>query len=175
MPKETSLRRHEQPRDREAVGGPRLESPDWETRQTIDTFIEMGDGTIADVINVALEKHWLRSNTKLSSLLSQALAASRLVSREDAAAAGGGGYDSDEEDPELLSLTEDSGGVRDLAVNDWARIKVLDGHWYSPADQYFGNRVPDKPTAVPALHPCPWTIEDVSMQEISPLIIPAPV
>jgi hypothetical protein len=72
------------PRDREAVGGPRWESPDWETRQTIDTFIEMGEGTITDVINVALEKHWLRSNTKLSNLLSQALAASRLASRDDA-------------------------------------------------------------------------------------------
>jgi len=160
------------PRDREAVGGPRWESPDWETRQTIDTFIEMGEGTITDVINVAGEKLWLRSNTKLSSLLSQALAASRLASREDAAAAGGGGYDSDEElsddeeDPELLSLTEDAGGVRDLAVNDWARIRILDGHWYSPADQYFGNRIPGKPTVVPAIHPCPWTIEDVTMQEI---------
>ena len=160
------------PRDREAVGGPRWESPDWETRQTIDTFIEMGEGTITDVINVAGEKLWLRSNTKLSSLLSQALAASRLASREDAAAAGGGGYDSDEElsddeeDPELLSLTEDAGGVRDLAVNDWARIRILDGHWYSPADQYFGNRIPDKPTVVPAMHPCPWTIEDGQMQAI---------
>ena len=160
------------PRDREAVGGPRWESPDWETRQTIDTFIEMGEGTITDVINVALEKHWLRSNTKLSNLLSQALAASRLASREDAAAAGGGGYDSDEElsddeeDPELLSLTEDAGGVRDLAVNDWARIRILDGHWYSPADQYFGNRVPGKPTVVPAVHPCPWTIENGSIPEI---------
>ena len=158
------------PRDREAVGGPRWESPDWETRQTIDTFIEMGEGTITDVINVALEKHWLRSNTKLSNLLSQALAASRFASREDAAA-GGGGYDSeelsdDEEDPELLSLTEDAGGVRDLAINDWARIRILDGHWYSPADQYYGNRVPNKPTVVPAHHPCPWTLDKVSLQVI---------
>ena len=160
------------PRDREAVGGPRWESPDWETRQTIDTFIEMGEGTITDVILVAHEKLWLRSNTKLPNLLSQALAASRLASREDAAAAGGGEYESeeeltdDEEDPELLSLTEDAGGVKDLAVNDWARIRILDGHWFSPADQYFGNRVPDKPTAVPAYHPCPWTVEEVSIQEI---------
>lgn len=159
------------PREREAAGGPRWESPDWETRQTIDTFIEMGEGTITDVINVALEKLWLRSNTKLSNLLSQALAASRLASRDDAAAAGGG-YDSDEElsddeeDPELLSLTEDAGGVRDLAINDWARIRILDGHWYSPADQYFGNRVPERPTVVPAIHPCPWTIEGIAMQEI---------
>lgn len=160
------------PRDREAVGGPRWESPDWETRQTIDTFIEMGEGSVSDVINVAVEKLWLRSNTKLPNLLSQALAASRLASREDAAAAGGGGYDSDEElsddeeDPELLSLTEDAGGIRDLAVNDWARIRILDGHWYSPADQYFGNRIPGKPTVVPAYHPCPWTTEDISTHEI---------
>ena len=41
------------------------ESPDWEASQTIDALIEMGEGPITDVINVALEKHWLRSNTKL--------------------------------------------------------------------------------------------------------------
>ena len=81
----------------------------------------------------------------------------------------GGGCDSDEglsddeEDPELLSLTEDAGSVRNLTVNDRARIRILDGHWYSPADQYFGNRIPDRPTVVPAVHQCPWTIEDVSI------------
>jgi len=107
------------------------------------------------------EKRRLRSNTKLSNLLSQALAASRLGSGEDAAAAGGGDYDSDEElsdheeDSDLLSPTEDAGGLRGLAANDWARIKILDGHWYSPADQYLGNRVPGKPTVVPAARPCP--------------------
>jgi hypothetical protein len=47
------------PCDREAVGGLHLESPDRETCQTTNTFIEMGEGTITDVINIALEKHWL--------------------------------------------------------------------------------------------------------------------
>ena len=56
--------------------------------------------------------------------------------------------------------------MRDLAINDWARIRILDGHWYSPADQYFGHRVPDKPTVIPAFHLCSWTIEDDSIPEI---------
>jgi hypothetical protein len=158
--------------DREAIGGPRWESADWETRQTVDTFIECGEGTVSEVLNVAQEKYWLRKNTKISDMLSQALAASRLASREDATA----GYESedelseDEEDPELLSLTEDAGGVRDLAVNDWARHRILDGHWYSPADQFYGHTVSDRPVVVPASHPCPWTVEDEDSATTHPLM-----
>jgi len=96
------------PRGRKAIGGPCWESPDWEA------------------IN--------RSGTKLSNLISQVLAASRLTSRDDAGGGGGGGYNSGEElsdvkdSPKLLSLTEDAGGIRDFVVNDWARIRILDGH-----------------------------------------------
>jgi hypothetical protein len=71
--------------------------------------------------------------------LSQASAASRLASGEDAVIARGGRYDSDKElndNPGLLSSTEDVDGVRDLAVNGWARIRILDGCWYSPARHY---------------------------------------
>ena len=39
----------------------------------------------------------------------------------------------DEDDPELMQLTEES-GVRDLALGDWARARILNGHWFSPAD-----------------------------------------
>jgi len=55
---------------------------------------------------------------------------SRLASRCDAAAAAdGGGYDCDDglssdEDPRLSSLKEHAGGVRDLAINDWARSSI---------------------------------------------------
>lgn len=157
--------------DCEAVGGIQWESQDWETRQTVDTFIECAEGTISEVLNVAQEKYWLRKNTKISDMLSQALAASRLASRDDGTA----NYESedelsdDEEDPELMSLTEDAGGVRDLAVNDWARHRILDGHWYSPADQYYGNSVADRGTVVPAVHPCPWTVDDDESCEPHPL------
>ena len=55
--------------------------------------------------------------------------------------------------------------MRDLAVSHWARIGSSTVT-YSPADQYLGHRIPDKPTVVPAFHLCPQTIEDVSIQEI---------
>jgi hypothetical protein len=55
-----------------------------------------------------------------------------------------------------MSLTEDSGGVKDLALNDWARNRLLDGYWTSPADQWYGYTVRELPTAVSAIHPTPW-------------------
>jgi hypothetical protein len=146
------------PKEREAVGGHKWNSDDWETRQTVDSFIEMGEGAIQDVINVALDKHWLRKNTKLPDMLEQAMASTRYTNREQ------GGYSSedelsdmdDEDDPELLSLTEDSGGVKELALSDWARNRLLDGYWTSPADQWYGHSVRGLPTAVHAVHPTPW-------------------
>jgi hypothetical protein len=151
-------------RDREAVGGHKWNSADWETRQSVDAFIEMGEGTISDVIALAKEKHWLRINTKLPDMLSQALAASRYATREE----GLRGYDSgseeedeEEEDPELMSLTEDAGGVRELAIGDWARSRILDGYWCSPADQWYKNSVNGLPIAVRAEHPCPWNSDAI--------------
>ncbi|OCH91079.1 hypothetical protein OBBRIDRAFT_874895 [Obba rivulosa] len=145
--------------DREAFGGPKWQSKDWETRQSVDAFLDLGEGTIADVIVTAREKHWLRTQTKLPELLQQALASNR-YSRAEA----GEGYGSeeelseeeDEEDPEVLSITEDAGGVKDLAIQDWARNRILDGHWISPADQWYGFTNTGRPTVVRAEHPCPW-------------------
>jgi hypothetical protein len=147
------------PKEREAVGGHKWDSPDWETRQTVESFIEIGEGSIQDVINLANDKLWLRKNTKLPDMLEQAMAATRYTNREE------GGYTSDDEllsdvededDPELMSLTEDAGGVKDLALNDWARNRLLDGYWTSPADQWYCNTVHGLPTAVKAMHPTPW-------------------
>ena len=132
---------------------------DWETRQSVESFIDMGEGTIRDVLQVAEEKHWLRSYTKIGDMLQQALAASRYASRVEA----GEAYASDEElsedemeDPEMLSLTEDAGGIRELAINDWVRNRILDGHWISPADDYFNYMNYGRPRLAPARHPCPW-------------------
>ncbi|KAF7428973.1 hypothetical protein PC9H_008210 [Pleurotus ostreatus] len=156
------------PRDRDAIGGFKFNSPDWETRQTVDGFIDLAEGTITDVITLAQEKYWLRQYTKLPELLSQALAASRYVGYENEAA------DDDltlseleaeeEEDADLMQMTEESGGVRELAISDWARNRILDGFWWSPADQYYGNFVPNRPRVVRAVHPCPWALDESEVQ-----------
>ncbi|KAI0365897.1 hypothetical protein BV20DRAFT_699733 [Pilatotrama ljubarskyi] len=147
------------PQWREAVNGSRWASLDWETRQSVESFIDLGEGTIHDVLQLAEEKHWLRCYTKLGDMLQQALAASRFASRAES----GEAYNSDEdlsddemEDPEMLSLTEDAGGIKELAINDWARNRILDGHWISPADEWFNNSNHGRPRLAPALHPCPW-------------------
>ena len=260
-------------RDREAVGGPRFvpgssrpisikdraaqsryppskyASADWETRQTVDAFIDLGEGSIAEVITVAREKFWLRSQTKMPELMEQAVAATRWAgegmgvdftphtpvvshaadysSAHNSSGASAvhhpvaiGDVDSpgrstspsppsprsvqrsrspsprsaysseyevsEDEDPELLSLTEDAGGVRELAIADWARTRILDGHWCNPADQWYGyawpagggvrdagedtESEPDqddvlregytvrRTVRVEAVHPCPWTV-----------------
>ncbi len=151
--------------DREALNGHPNKwrhIPDWETRQAVDTFVDMGEGRISDVLCLAREKHWLRGNTKISELLSQALAASRYVARAEGTYEGNlDGSDDDlsgedEDDPELMSLTEDAGGIRELAISDWARNRILDGHWLSPADQWYELSIPGQPTVVRAQHPCPW-------------------
>ena len=75
----------------------------------------------------------------------------------------------DEDDAELMSLTEDAGGVRDIAIADWARNRILDGFWISPADQWYGHVVPGyRPDLVEARHPCPWNrgaIYDGALEE----------
>lgn len=147
------------PRDAAAVGGPRFEPEDWEARQVIESFLDLGEGTVKDVITLCAEKQWLQAHTKVQEYSSQAMAASRLQAREVANT----GYESeeevvseDEDDPELIALTEDAAGVRDLALTDWARNRLLDGHWLSPADQWYQYTVSGKPAQVPSEHPCPY-------------------
>ncbi|KAF9256824.1 hypothetical protein L218DRAFT_1006947 [Marasmius fiardii PR-910] len=60
----------------------------------------------------------------------------------------------DEDHMELLQLIEE-GGVKGLALGDWARNRILEGHWLSPADQWYEN----KSHPVRAVHLCPWAIE----------------
>lgn len=148
------------PKERAAVGaidGHKWDSEDWETRQAVDSFLDIGEGGIQDVINIAMDKQWLRKFTKLSDMLDQALAASRFMNREVV------GYNRDddassvdEEDPEMLSFTEENGGVKDLALNDWARNRILDGHWINPADQWYGFVDQDIIRSVKSIHPTPW-------------------
>ncbi|KAL0576435.1 hypothetical protein V5O48_005540 [Marasmius crinis-equi] len=146
------------PKQRDAVGGRRFRVQDWEARTSVECYLDLGEGTIRDVINTATERFWLRKHTRLKDMMSQALAASRFANAENEdeleMELSSELDDDDEEDMELLQLTEES-GVKDLALGDWARHRILDGHWLNPADQWYGN----KTFEVKAVHPCPWTIE----------------
>ncbi|KDR69868.1 hypothetical protein GALMADRAFT_214931 [Galerina marginata CBS 339.88] len=141
--------------DIEAIGGTAMSSADWETRQNVEGFIELAEGAIQDVITLAREKYWLRHCTKYHSLGQHLLAAHRTEPRTEA-------QEEEEEDSEEdreLMLMRGSGQVRDLALQDWARKRILDGHWFSPADTWYNHSIPGQPTVVPTVHPCPWSRE----------------
>ncbi|KAJ7097039.1 hypothetical protein B0H15DRAFT_928473 [Mycena belliarum] len=51
--------------------------------------------------------------------------------------------------------------VRDLALGDWARARILDGAWVAPADLYYGVRVgglDGVEAPVRAVHPVAWAV-----------------
>ncbi|KAK1216774.1 hypothetical protein PQX77_020592 [Marasmius sp. AFHP31] len=146
------------PKHMEALGGRKFRVQDWEARTAVECFLELGESTIRDVINTASERFWLRKHTRLKDMMSQALAANRFANAENEdeleMELSSEVEEDEEEDMELLQLTEES-GVKDLALGDWARHRILDGHWLNPADQWYGHRTFE----VRAHHPCPWTIE----------------
>ncbi|KAF9073354.1 hypothetical protein BDP27DRAFT_1417171 [Rhodocollybia butyracea] len=151
---------------RDAVGGRRFRLEDWEAKSTIDGFVDLGEGRISDILIIARERHWIRTHTKLSDMLSQALAASRFDGQEERLVAAAQGEDvemdlseEEDEDYELAQITEDN-GIRELALGDWVRNRILDGFWISPADQWYHYVQPEHPWDVRAVHPCPWTVED---------------
>lgn len=50
------------PVEREAIGGTvQLATDDWETRQAIEAFVDLGEGMIKDVLELAKEKTGTRS------------------------------------------------------------------------------------------------------------------
>ncbi|KAJ7434547.1 hypothetical protein FB451DRAFT_1571923 [Mycena latifolia] len=68
------------------------------------------------------------------------------------------------EDEEALAAALET-SVRELALGDWARGRILDGAWVAPADVYYNMRVggldgPDDP--VKAVHPVPWAVSPPS-------------
>ncbi|KAF5374704.1 hypothetical protein D9615_008967 [Tricholomella constricta] len=163
----------EHPKDRDAIGGGKLLSDDWETRNVVDSFLDLSEGNVKDVLLLAREKLWLRTNTRLQDILLQALAASRFN-------AGRGGYegegpedeqDEDEEDEEddIEIMQNEEAGARELALGDWARARILDGHWLSPADAWYEHSVPGQPGHVRAVHPCPWTRDASSFGSSPPV------
>ncbi|KAJ7081145.1 hypothetical protein B0H15DRAFT_1024922 [Mycena belliarum] len=198
---------------RDAAG--RWAPPDPFVRAAVGAFVELGEGTVARVLDVARECGWLRVRTRWTELIGQALAARRFNAEAGGAGAGTdihGGvghafansaanvaayaragyttstgadadfefasgeeeeeYDSEEYEDEDESEAERGAAarraeeaveasVRELALGDWARGRILDGAWVAPADLYYGVRVggldgPDNPVA--AVHPVAWAI-----------------
>ncbi|KAJ7214863.1 hypothetical protein GGX14DRAFT_696527 [Mycena pura] len=200
-------------------------------RAAVSAFLELGEGSVNQVLTVAGERAWLRTETRWTELMGQALAARRFnsggggafiaeqplgwvqpeptrrrersVSPEsvdgddhdvrrasqtdvyannaaNAAAYARAGYttstdeyDVDEEyedDSEADDEYEDEEAelaaalemnVKEMALGDWARGRVLDGAWVAPADAYYGVRVAafDNPeSSVQAVHPVAWAI-----------------
>lgn len=157
------------PRDREAIGGRTMCSDDWETRSSVDSFIDLAEGSIKEVIHLAKEKHWLRLNTRLTDMLDQALAASRYNSGRSYEADEQEEEEEEDEEDDLEIIQMEENGVRELAVGDWARSRIMDGHWFSPADFWYNHALPGKPMLVRAVHPCPWS-RDVSTSGSSPSV-----
>jgi len=136
-----------------------MQSEDWETRQTVENFVEMGEGTIGEVLALAREKQWLRLHTKYEALGQHMLAAQVTHQRSEAAHLRREEEEEDSEEDREAMMTRGSGQVRDLSLTSWARERILDGHWISPADIYYSNTAPGQPLVVPTIHPLPWARE----------------
>jgi hypothetical protein len=157
--------------DREAVGGGPTHdwtAADLETRQAIELYIDTAEGTLADVVAIAREKYWLLKYTRIADFLDEAVAAHRLSERMDNPDVYGAARhiedevadDLDAEDFEDLMMPEHLAQARELAIHDWARTRVLDGHWITPADDWHDI----KGQHTRSEHPAPWTLafEDAS-------------
>jgi hypothetical protein len=144
------------PGDRDAIGGVTLQSDDWETRQCVEGFIELAEGSITDVLATAREKVWLKRCTKYDDFGEHALMAQK--SNREAEHGEEEEEEEIEEDRDLM-LMRDASQVRELALHDWARRRILDGYWMCPADTWYRLQVPGQPLVVPAIHPCPWNRE----------------
>ncbi|KAK7001191.1 hypothetical protein R3P38DRAFT_3050266 [Favolaschia claudopus] len=73
--------------------------------------------------------------------------------------------DSSESDDDPLGNEEDESldmAVKEMALTDWARARVLDGAWAAPADVHHrmkdGVRLADADPYVPAVHPVHWSV-----------------
>ncbi|KAJ7579918.1 hypothetical protein C8J56DRAFT_1104985 [Mycena floridula] len=123
----------------------------------MESILELGEGAIHDVITIARDCQWLNKHTKLHNMLNQALSLSIPSNRSNRP------LEEEEEDADFLHMTEND-SVRDLALMDWARLRILDGCWMSPADQWYGYTAPgfarDQIGLVRTVHPVAWSIEE---------------
>ncbi|KAJ7614240.1 hypothetical protein DFH06DRAFT_1014211 [Mycena polygramma] len=122
-------------------------------RAVLNGFVELGEGTVHHVVVVAGERGWLRARTRWEELMRQAMAARRWGDGTGAATTLDSDIDleMDEEEEGAVALEMT---VKEMALTDWARGRILDGAWTAPADVYFGYRV----NGVRAVHPVSWAV-----------------
>jgi hypothetical protein len=109
-------------------------SIDWEVRQAIENFVDFGEGSVHRIVMTGWEKDWLRKHTKIREYLDQAVASIKYQNREE-------GYESEDEasDEEDVLCLQEEAGVKDIAVNDYCRLRILDGSWTLPYDSFMGS------------------------------------
>lgn len=160
------------PADREAVGNgpPHWAAEDWETRQVIDTFVDLGEGSIEEVVRVAQEKNWLRRYTRFADIMEQAVASQKYELKLTGATVGYGndGDDSFDDDNYEFHQRAEESGAKVPACESWVRERILDGHWISPADDYFNQRPPVE-LLPPAEHPAAWILDEQVATQRHPL------
>ncbi|CAK5266836.1 unnamed protein product [Mycena citricolor] len=61
--------------------------------------------------------------------------------------------ESEEEDEVEMAENLDA-AVRDMALGDWARARILSGRWTAPADEYYAIGTDPEKT----MHPLPWSV-----------------
>jgi hypothetical protein len=158
--------------DKFAVGGidgHSWDAPDWEVRQAVDAFIALGEGAINEVLALAHEKAWLRQWTRLPEMLTHAMAAARMQARGDNSfeVDDEDTYSEDSYDSDALAMTDDADNCKELALNDWARVRILNGHWFAPADAWYRNNMPGYTNYVKAEHPVPWSLDEQGNHQAS--------
>lgn len=131
---------------------------DLQVEIAVAHYVADGEGTMELLLDIMRERIWLTRSTRITDLTNQALAASRYDAE---------GIESDtemdfsESDEEYLEDGHEE-RLRATALDDWARHRILGGHWISPADVWY-NHKPLSYLSVstpPASHPCLWVLDD---------------
>ncbi|KAJ7805909.1 hypothetical protein B0H14DRAFT_3882626 [Mycena olivaceomarginata] len=112
-------------------------------RGALVAFVDLGEGTVNDVLVVAAECGWLRAQTRWTELMHQAFAAQLCGDEYEKCAEntryGGDNADCDSELEEDDAAAALEAVVKDLALGDWARARILNGMWMAPADLCYVN------------------------------------
>ncbi|KAJ7890720.1 hypothetical protein B0H13DRAFT_1887482 [Mycena leptocephala] len=96
--------------------------PDWDVRDAVFKFLNLSHGSVAGILQIISDKDWLRKYTKFTNIHQQAVAAARCSGvRED-------NFNSS------IPIQDLEIQVRDLAISDWARSRIVKGCWMNPAD-----------------------------------------